>query len=32
MFDKLYGYVKKWVSEICHILELIAAILYLLLL
>ena len=26
MFDKLYGYVKKWVSEICHILELIAAI------
>lgn len=26
MFDKLYEYVKKWVSEICHILELIAAI------
>lgn len=26
MFDKLYGYVKQWVSEICHILELIAAV------
>ena len=26
MFDKVYGYVKKWVTELCHILELIAAI------
>lgn len=26
MFDKVYAYVKKWVADVCHVLELIAAI------
>lgn len=26
MFDKVYTYVKKWVAEVCHVLELIAAV------
>lgn len=26
MFDKVYDYVKKWVADVCHVLELIAAI------
>ncbi len=26
MFDKVYAYVKKWVADVCHVLEFIAAI------
>lgn len=26
MFEKVYGYVKKWVADVCHVLELVAAV------